>query len=275
MQVFYENKSEKVYCRNIKGHILQCGQHLHYNVEIAFIHSGLTYVYVDNNTAKTASGGDVVLVFPNQIHSFSTKVPEEHILLVIDPKKFPEYARLFSDFLPTDNIIKGAAKDKELLALIDNISSIYDKKDLPYREQAMRGYILAFLSRLFALMEFKKTNAEDMNAIGHVINYCINNYEKNLSLDLLEKELHINKYYISHIINKKLGMNFNDYINSIRVSNACIHLVQSNMSISEKSEAVGFNTVRTFNRAFTKQTGLSPRNYKNRNLEKAKIKSTV
>ena len=134
----------------------------------------------------------------------------------------------------------------------------------------MRGYILAFLSRLFVLAEFKKANAEDMNAIGHVINYCINNYEKNLSLDLLEKELHINKYYISHIINKKLGMNFNDYINSIRVSNACIHLVQSNMSVAEISEAVGFNTVRTFNRAFAKQTGLSPRSYKSKSLEEAK-----
>ncbi len=264
MQIFYENQSEKFYCRNIKGHILQCNQHLHYNIEIAFIYSGLTEVTVGNNPTKLAGDGDVILVFPNQVHAFDTKKDERHILLILDPRLFPEHSLLFSEYMPVDNIIKGAAKDEELKALIENVARLYGNAELPYRDTAIRGYLLAFLSRLFANTQFKKTDTEDMHAIGYVINYCIANYNKNLSLDLLQKELHINKYYISHIVNQKLGMNFNDYVNSIRVSNACRYLSEGEKSVSEISEIVGFNTVRTFNRAFVKNMGTSPRAYKNK-----------
>lgn len=261
MQIFYENQSRKIHFRN-EGHILQCSQHLHYNIEIAFIYSGLTDVNVDNAPTEKAESGDVILVFPNQVHAFSTLSPENHILLLLDPQLFPEHSHLFAEYLPKSNIIKGAAKDRELRELVDSISRLYSEPEQPYRDAALRGYLLAFLSRLFALAKFKKTNSEDMQAIGYVINYCIANYNKNLSLDMLQKELHISKYYISHIVNQKLGMNFNDYVNSIRISNACKYLGDGNMSMLEISSAVGFNTVRTFNRAFVKQMGVSPRAYR-------------
>jgi AraC-like DNA-binding protein len=67
-------------------------------------------------------------------------------------------------------------------------------------------------------------------------------------------------------MNQKLGMGFNDYINSIRISNACRLLTESNAPISEISEEVGFNTVRTFNRAFVKHIGSSPREYRSNSL---------
>ena len=67
-------------------------------------------------------------------------------------------------------------------------------------------------------------------------------------------------------MNQKLGMGFNDYINSIRIGNACRLLTESNAPISEISEEVGFNTVRTFNRAFVKHIGSSPREYRNNSL---------
>jgi AraC-like DNA-binding protein len=63
-------------------------------------------------------------------------------------------------------------------------------------------------------------------------------------------------------MNQKLGMGFNDYVNSIRISNACRLLIESTSPISEISEEVGFNTVRTFNRAFVKHVGTSPREYR-------------
>ena len=263
MLAFYENKSSAFYCRDIKGHSLECARHLHYNIEIAFIYDGMTEVCVNNNDVITAKGGDIVLVFPNQIHGFTTKQSEHHILLIFDPQTLPEFSSLFTEFLPTTNIIKGAANDRDLRYLIEKISEIYKKDNLPYKDTILRGYLLAFTGRLFSLTKFKRVNAEDIHAIGTVMNYCIAHYSENLSLDRLEEKLHISKYYISHIMNSKLNMGFNDYLNSIRVSKACRKLIESDLSISEISESVGFNTVRTFNRAFVKHIGLSPREYRN------------
>ncbi len=264
MQVFYENKSEKFYCRDNPNTSLQCSPHLHYHIEIAFIFSGECSADVGNASPQTAIGGDAILVFPNQVHAFHVLKSEQHILLVTDPKLFPEFSHLFSEYLPQCCVIKGAANDPELRSLTKNISAAYSDTKRPYRETVLRGYFLALMGRLFALTKFEKSNSEDMHAIGTVINYCMANYEKNLSLDLLERELHISKFYISHIINQKLKMGFNDYLNSIRVTNACRHLKEGELSVTEISELVGFSSVRTFNRAFVKHIGMSPREYKSK-----------
>ena len=57
-------------------------------------------------------------------------------------------------------------------------------------------------------------------------------------------------------------MKFNDYINSLRVSAASRYLSGTDKSITEISELVGFGTSRTFNRAFLKQFGKSPSEYR-------------
>ncbi len=262
MQVLYENRSQKFLCRHKTAQLLQCDPHMHYDIEIALLYSGYTRVEIDNKEPQFAEDSDVIFVFPNQIHAFATKQPEQYVLLIINPELFPEYAQLFAEHLPEGNIIKGAARDSELKSLADSLIRIYESKDTPYKDGMLRGYLLAFISRLLSLTRLKKGNSEDMHAIGSVMNYCMKNYNRPLSLDLLERELHISKYYISHIVNQKLGINFNDYVNSIRISNACRYLIEGKHSMLEISELVGFNTVRTFNRAFVKQIGISPRDYR-------------
>ena len=266
MLAIYENKSSAFYCRDIKGHSLECTTHLHYNVEIAFIYDGETDVSIDNSPAASACGGDVILVFPNQVHAFSPKVSERHILLIFDPQTLPEFSSLFTEHIPISSIIRGAANDRELRTRIERISELFQKSEAPYKDSILRGYLLAFVGRLFTMTKFKKVDAEDIHALGSVMNYCIAHYRDNLSLDLLQKKLHISKYYISHIMNQKLGMGFNDYINSIRISNACRLLSETDDPVSEISAAVGFNTVRTFNRAFVKHIGSSPREYRSNSL---------
>ena len=261
MQAFYENKQEKIYFTNEKNRILECNAHLHYHIEIALIFSGKTEVTV-NNTTEIASAGDAILVFPNQIHTFKTLEAENHALIIFDPYMFPEFSSIYTDRIPQNNIIHNVANNGEICELFKNISRLYHEENAPYRENMLKGYILAFLGKLFSMVKFKKIASEDMHAIGAIINYCLSNHNKNLSLDILEEALHINKYYISHVINQKLHMSFNDYVNSIRVSNACKYLAESKMSVLDISEKVGFNTVRTFNRAFIKNMGISPRDYR-------------
>ena len=111
------------------------------------------------------------------------------------------------------------------------------------------------------------SNKSDENqAMRAVIQYCARNFTKDLSLSILEVELHLSKYYISHLFGDKLGVRFNDYINSLRISESCRLLRTSDMSITEISSASGFGTLRTFNRAFIKQMGMSPSEYKKKQM---------
>ena len=72
--------------------------------------------------------------------------------------------------------------------------------------------------------------------------------------------------FLTGFVYDKLGLRFNDYVNSLRISEACRYLVHTDHSITEISEIVGFNTLRTFNRAFMKQLGISPSEYRKKDL---------
>ncbi len=264
MKTFYEKRSEDLYCRDSRYASKTMGytSHLHYHIELGFVLHGHTRVTVDSEVYDVRDG-DVIVVFPNQIHRFETVEREQYILLIVNPDMMPELAGYFAGSLPASNLLKGAAEDEELRSLIHRISDLY-YKDEPYKDVMLRGYLLAFFGKLLQGMELNEVQSRDYHVLGMILNYCITHSDKNLTLGLLEKELHISKYYISHTMSNKLHMGFNDYVNSLRVSNACKHLIQSDQTITEISEIVGFNTMRTFNRAFVKQMGCTPSEYRNK-----------
>ncbi len=262
MKVFYENKRADFYCRDSEHSKKTLGytSHLHYHIELALVRSGKTKVTVDS-TEYTVEAGDLIVIFPNQIHRFETLECEKYILMIVNPDIISEFLNQFTSKVPVSNLVKGAATDSELSMLAENVSRIYRCEDA-YSETILRGYLLAFFGRLLQLTPVKDIQSKESNVLGVILNYCINNSTCQLSLDLLEKELHISKYYISHTLSNKIHMGFNDYINSIRVSNACKYLVKTDKSITEISDLVGFNTMRTFNRAFKKQMGMTPSEYR-------------
>ena len=267
MQVPYENTPHNFYFRDTEHNAapfrcgrLGCNPHLHYEIELAFIWEGRTIATIDSNEYEVGAG-DIVIAFPNQIHFFKTIDDEKYALMKFNPDLIPELVQRISASLPVSNIIKGAAKDSELDYAIRQISNAHYSNE-PYKDVIIRGYLLAFFGKLLSKLELREIQSGDYKVLGMIMNYCAQNFDKDLTLDTLEHDLHLNKYYISHIINNKLHIRFNEYINSLRVSSACAHLEKSELTVTEISEAVGFNTLRTFNRAFMKQIGCTPTQYR-------------
>ncbi|WP_284651441.1 helix-turn-helix domain-containing protein [Flavobacterium terrisoli] len=85
-----------------------------------------------------------------------------------------------------------------------------------------------------------------------------------LTLTDLAKKLETNASIISKTINQSFGLNFNDFINQYR-----INAVKKAFDAGEHKKSTllgiafdcGFNSKATFNRAFKKNTGLSPKEF--------------
>jgi AraC-like DNA-binding protein len=217
-------------------------------------------------------GGDVFLTFPNQMHSYNTIEREEYSIAIISPDMIPEFQKLMVASRPVDNIIRGAAERDDIKALVRGMSDTF-YSDEPYKESILRGYVTAFFGKILPMLELVSIKTPELNVLDTIMNYCVNNADKPLSLALLERELHVSRYYISHVMHDKLGVGFNDYVNSLRVSEACRFLRTTDMSITEISDASGFGTLRTFNRAFIKQMGVSPSDYKHSRKDDASVAS--
>jgi AraC-like DNA-binding protein len=86
----------------------------------------------------------------------------------------------------------------------------------------------------------------------------------NLNLDDVAKEINISANYLSQIINNR-NINFNDYLNILRVERVKLMLKEENFSsytITSIGLEAGFNSNASFYRAFKKHTNTSPSNYR-------------
>ena len=84
---------------------------------------------------------------------------------------------------------------------------------------------------------------------------------KDLTIIEFAKMINSNKTYISYIINNTFDMNFSNFVNKYRVKKARVLLAKpenKNFTIEAIAGKAGFKSVTVFNKAFKKNTGLTP-----------------
>lgn len=263
---YYENRVKDF--DTWHGHRLQCAAHLHRHLELVLFYGGESVAYADTERC-VLQPGDVFLTFPDQVHRYETTGREDYCLVLATPDMMPELAPLLSGSVPASARLQGAANDPALRHAMEQLL-LLRTVSTPQEEAMRRGYLLALFGRLLSLYDLSAPQPGGSHAFKSVVEYCTRHYARELSLSVLERELHISKYYISHLFSDKLKMGFNDYINSIRVSEACRRLRHTDCSVTEIASQVGFSTLRTFNRAFQKQLGMTPSEYRKTQGEQKK-----
>lgn len=98
-------------------------------------------------------------------------------------------------------------------------------------------------------------------ALEQVLSYIEENY-KNGSLSALAESLHHDFSWLSREIKLRTGKNYTDLVQEKRLSEACFLLRNTNMNISDISQAVGYNNISYFHRLFSKYFGMSPHKYR-------------
>lgn len=264
--IYYEQRDPYVgYRDDCAGEMpLRCSPHLHREIELVYFLEGEAVAYADSKRCELHPG-DLYLSFPNQVHYYEhPRMPLRYLLFIFSPDLLPEYSKQLLGNLPHSPVICGAGDIPRVDGLLRMLGEACENSSLRQNNPLVRGYLLALFSELLPHMTISRVSAEDSGALRSIVDYCTHHFSENLSLSLLEEKLHLNKYYISHLFSERLKIRFNDYVNSLRVSEACRYLVGSDHSITRISATVGFNTLRTFNRAFIKQMGCSPSEYRRR-----------
>lgn len=264
MESKYEIKNQEFHFRTEtngeKKTALECSAHMHYEIEYFLLLEGETVVYIDSMEYKMTAG-DLCVVFPNQIHQFRTVSDEKYMLIIFSPDMIPELTETFTSRIPRSAVIRASELSSDCEKIIRKMGEINSSMG-EYRRVQMRGLLLTLFGFVLDKMSLTDVKSVSSHALKTVVNYCARNFSRDLSLSILEEDLHISKYYISHLFSMKLKVRFNDYINSLRINDACRQLRQTDKTVTEISECVGFNTLRTFNRAFVRQIGMSPSEYR-------------
>ena len=108
-------------------------------------------------------------------------------------------------------------------------------------------------------------NHEWYKQVVHVVEEGGKFLDPELSLAGLGKLLNISPQKTSEIINQCAGVNFNDFINQLRINEAKKRLLDNDyahLNISSIAYDVGFNSLSSFNYAFKKFIGQTPSSFR-------------
>lgn len=100
--------------------------------------------------------------------------------------------------------------------------------------------------------------------IENIQNYILAYYNKDLQLSQLAKLYFVNPQYLCRLFKKETGLNFSDYVNSIRINESKHLLTATKYNIVDISIQVGYSNVTYFNRLFKRYTGYTPNEYRSK-----------
>lgn len=103
-------------------------------------------------------------------------------------------------------------------------------------------------------------SGEEVSKLQPVITYINEHINEELSLDILSKQLFVNKYYLSHRFKDVMGFTLSEYIIQRRLYHAKL-LLRQGCSVTLAGERSGFNSSAHFIRTFVKFVGISPKQY--------------
>ena len=226
--------------------------HLHSHVEMGVVYEGSCDFFCDGKS-YTLARGDFYICFPNTIHSYSGSENIRSTIVIFSPDIVPELRGVLGTKCPETPVFAFAGTPCEQLFPL-----LYAGGAPEY----MRGLLLAVCADALRHLALKPRGNDGIDTLRSILLYIDANFTAPLDIDTLAKNLHISRSHISHILRSKLGTTFTKYLTAKRIACARGMLRREGCSVTEAALGSGFETVRTFNRAFIRETGVTPREFR-------------
>lgn len=130
--------------------------------------------------------------------------------------------------------------------------------------------MLADLIRYFSVYSLPGVTigtSQSNDTLREIISYVNEHYTEKLSLEEVADQVGFSREYFCRFFKKHMGITFLRYLNEVRISHAGRLLMNTDMSISEVMNKIGFTNQTIFNRLFKEIYGLTPRQARNNYAE--------
>lgn len=128
-----------------------------------------------------------------------------------------------------------------------------------------------FLSRIgMKANDFRKTyqsigdkcHIKDRKNFYSIVSYIYRNYMEDLQPKSVSEYFHISPKELNRILLFQVEMNFNDYLNFLRINRASELLLETDKSVLTIALEVGYNTEKTLSRNFIRFRSMTPGSFR-------------
>jgi AraC-like DNA-binding protein len=273
-----ENQFEAITVVDLRDKYFDPNWHFHPHYQIFTVLEGSGTRFIGDGI-QTFEPGDTVMIGPNLPHLWrSDKIYFEnshelfcHGIVVYFSEDFlghefwektemKKLKQLFQDSLrgislnnatklKTIQILKELPQEKgfeRILKLLELLHLLSISNDFEFI--CSRAYINSF----------KQSETERMQKVHEMV---MKNFKNDIDLTTIAENVNMSVSAFCRYFKKRSNKTFMDFVNEIRIGNACKLLTENKYSISQVAYESGFNTLSNFNNQFKKITGKNPSEY--------------
>ena len=259
MSVFYETRDEELFI----GAMTSCPfpLHVHEIVELACVLRGEATLQIDGKP-YTLRPGDIAVVFPLIPHSFERLSPDSQGLAAFFlADTFPQFTDTLVNRLPEAPVLRSQRLNAEARLAIDRLSSAPDGEASPSR----LAYLHLLIASVFSEMRFQPIDSYSEQGLAYrVFRYIFDHACESITLDSAARGLGISHSYLSHLFSQRFHINFRRFVNALRIDRAKMLMRDPRMTLTSICYSCGYEHIRTFRRAFVRETGMLPSEYQQR-----------
>ena len=138
-----------------------------------------------------------------------------------------------------------------------------EQGDAPGRRCRMMGYLMVILSLLADLCGGKPEEAPPARGgVDRVVRYLNGNFQRQIRLEELARMAAMSENSLLHHFSGMIGTTPMKYLTRLRIRYAAELLHNTDMPVAEVAESAGFADPAYFSRAFRRETGLAPLDYR-------------
>lgn len=146
---------------------------------------------------------------------------------------------------------------------IDAFSSNYARLIEQCATTAEVNDIIPYMTRSYCGLVQKRSMSSYSEPVRQILVTIDASLTGDLSLKRFASELFLNTSYLSSLFKKEVGMTLTDYVNKNRIEYAQKLLRSTTLSIQDIAVQSGISDIHYFTRLFRRETGMSPRDWRN------------
>ncbi|WMJ86520.1 AraC family transcriptional regulator [Anaerocolumna sp. MB42-C2] len=254
-------------------------KHVHDEYEIYYLLEGERYYFIENQTYLVKEGS-IVFINKGQIHKTGAAGESYHDRILIELKEEPFQTFLLSScgislaefFSSHYGVIQLDNNGRHYVeALLFGMADELHQKQFHYTSMTMMKLCSLFVDSLRSnihdnpeqVINLAKTAKH--KKVSEVASFIMANPAEVKSLDDLAKRFFISKCYLSRIFKEVTSFTVCEYINITRIQKAQQILIETNLSITEISALLGYESITYFEKVFSNFTKTSPLKYRKKN----------